>query len=191
MKTIADSQDFAKAHKRQRTYKDCPPELVEKYRGRLPDVLLDTWAASGFQEFSNGFLWTVNPDEFRDVVEDFVPQSQAESADVIFRTAFGDLVTSYKGKLYHFSAVTMRSDDLPGPLGRIMDLYFGQKRFLDAIFFFSMFKKALKRLGAPAEDEVYALVPARAMGGEIAAENLEKANLRVYLNYLSQLQSKD
>lgn len=191
MTTLADSTDFSKAHKRQRTYKACPPELIAKYRGRLPDVLVNTWEASGFQEFSDGFLWTVNPDELRDVAADFPNNFQTEFIDVIFRTAFGDLIVSHKGKLYHLSAVTMRSDSLPDRLEHVLALHFGQKRFLDAIFFLNMFKKGLKRLGAPAEDEVYALVPAPAMGGDITADNLEKAKLRVYLNFLAQLQSKD
>lgn len=41
MTTLADSTDFSKAHRRQRTYKACPPELIAKYRGRLPDVLVN------------------------------------------------------------------------------------------------------------------------------------------------------
>ena len=191
MTTFADSLEFSKAHQRQRTYKACPPELIAKYRGRLPDVLVNTWEASGFQEFSDGFLWTVNPDELRDVAADFANNFQTEFIDVIFRTAFGDLITSHKGKLYHLSVVTMLGDSLPDRLEHVLELHFAQKRFLNSIFFMNMFKKGLKRLGAPAEDEVYALVPAPAMGGSIAAENLQKAKLRVYLNYLAQLQSKD
>ncbi|RKH05773.1 DUF1851 domain-containing protein [Corallococcus sp. CA053C] len=185
MTTLADSKDFSKAHQRQRTYKACPPELIAKYRGRLPDVLVNTWEVSGFQEFSDGFLWTVNPDELRDVAADFASTFQTEFIDVIFRTAFGDLIVSHKGKLYHLSVVTMLSDSLPDRLEAVLDLHFGQKVFLNSIFFLNMFKKGLKRLGAPTEDEVYALVPAPAMGGDITADNLQKAKLRVYLNYLA------
>jgi hypothetical protein len=189
MTTLADSTDFSKVHKKQRTYQVCPPALIAKYRGRLPDVLVNTWEASGFQSFSDGFLWTVNPDALRDVAAEFKNQFETEHIDVMFRTAFGDLIVSHKGKLYHLSAVTMLSDALPDRLESVLDLHFGQKMFLDSIFFFNLFKKGLKRLGAPEEDEVYALVPAPAIGGEITADHLQKAKLRVYLNYLAQLSS--
>lgn len=191
MKTLADFPEFSKAHKKQRTYQNCAPALAAKYRGRLPDVLVNTWEASGFQSFSGGFLWTVNPDDLRDTAADFKNNFEIELIDVIFRTGLGDLIVAHKAKLYHLSAVTMRSSSLPDPLESIIDLYFGQKMLLDSIFFMNLFKKGLKRLGEPAEDEVYALVPAPAIGGDIAADNLQKAKLQVYLNYLAQLTSND
>lgn len=189
MTTIADQQGFNKAHKRQRQYKACPPDLIDKYRGRLPDLLIDTWAAFGFQEFSDGFLWSVNPDEFRDIVRDFLYDFQVELVDVIFRTAFGDMIISYQGKLIHFSAVMMRHDTLPDNLGAVLELHLALPQSLKAIFFFDLFKKALKKLGAPSEDEVYAFAPAPMLGGDISVDNLSKGNLRTYLHFLSQLQS--
>jgi hypothetical protein len=113
--------------------------------------------------------------------------NQVDDAGVIFRTALGDMVVSHKGKLFHFSAVTMQSDKLTDNLAIVLRLYFGVKQPLNDLFFFNMYKKALKRLGPPAEDEVYALVPAPAAGGKITADHLEKAKLRVHLNYLAQL----
>jgi hypothetical protein len=187
MTTIADLPDFNKTHKRQRGYKPCPPEAIAKYRGRLPDLLVDTWAAAGFQDFSDGFLWSVNPDEFRDVVAGFVHDDQLENVDVMFRTGLGSLILAHKGKLFHFSAITMATLALPDSLEIVLDLYFSERMSLNDIFFLNLYKKGLKRLGPPAEDEVYALVPAPAIGGEIVADHLQKANLRVYLDYLSQL----
>ena len=147
MTTIADQDDFNKAHKRQRTYKACPPELIEKYRGRLPDLLVDTWVAFGFQNFSDGFLWSVNPDEFRELISNFLYDFQGDRVDVMFRTAFGDMLISYKGKLINFSAATMRHSNLPDSLEAVLGLHLGQPTFLDSIFFFDLFKKALKKLG--------------------------------------------
>ncbi|OFA06902.1 GAD-like domain-containing protein [Duganella sp. HH101] len=191
MTTITDLPAFSKAHKRQRSYQPCPAETIAKYRGRLPDVLVDSWQEHGFQEFSDGFLWTVNPDDYRDVIANFVHGYQIDDLDVILRTGLGDMIVSHKGKLFYFSVVTMVSMPLPDSLEPVLGLHLSQPALVNGIFFLSMYKKALKRLGPPAEDEVYALVPAPAIGGEVAADHLQKAKLRVYLDYLAQLQSRE
>lgn len=108
MMTIQHLADFSRAHGQSHTYKPCPPTVIEKYQPLLPEILTDTWREAGFQVFSGGFLWSVNPDEFRDIIADFLHDYQIQDVHVMFRTAFGDMILSYKGKFYHFSVVTMR-----------------------------------------------------------------------------------
>lgn len=191
MNTIVDLPFFGKAHKKHASYRPCPPELISKYRGRLPDLLVDSWASHGFQNFSDGFLWSVDPDQYRPLAAGFVHAEQLDDIDVMFRTAFGDMLISHLGRMFHFSALTMESDDVPNVLEALLEYGLSQPSALNSLYFFKLYKQALKRLGPLAEDEVYALVPARPLGGEIALDNLEKANLAVYLDILSQLQSPD
>jgi len=190
MTSIVDLPYFGKAHSKKHTYKECPPEVVQKYRGRLPDILIETWTAFGFQEFSNGFLWSVNPDEFRDVIADFLYSDQIDLANVVFRSGLGDMIVSYEGSLVHFSAVTMRHAKMAGTLESILEMDLSHPQSLSSIFFYNMYKSALKKLGKPSEDEMFGLVPAPAIGGEIRADNLQKVNLRIYMNYLAQLQPR-
>lgn len=187
MTIIADIPEFKNVHKKASTYKACPPDVVQKYRGVLPDLLTDTWQAAGFQSFSNGFLWSVNPDEYRAVISDFLYDFQIEDVHVAFRTAFGDMILWFQGQFYHFSAVTLRHGAMTGTLELILEMYLGRRRSLNDIFFFDLFRKAYKRLGPPTEEEVYGFFPAVPLGGEIAAENLQKVNLRAHLAFLSEL----
>jgi hypothetical protein len=75
-KTLRDLPDFAKAHKRFVTYRACPPATVERYRGLVRDIITSSWAKHGFEEIGNGFLWTVDPDDDRDVVLHLLSQLQ-------------------------------------------------------------------------------------------------------------------
>ncbi|HEV7994558.1 MAG TPA: GAD-like domain-containing protein [Gemmatimonadaceae bacterium] len=190
MTSLADLPQFTKVHKKVRSYQPCPPELVQKYRGRLPEILVETWERFGFQEFSDGFLWSVNPDEFRDVISEFLYDYQSEFVDVVFRTAMGDMIIAYKGELVHFSAVTMRHGRMTGSLESVLEMDLGQPQFLKSIFFFDLFKIARKKLGSLSPDEMYGLVPPVSLGGEITPENLQKVDLRRHLHDLARSQTR-
>ncbi|MDD1605667.1 MAG: DUF1851 domain-containing protein [Methylococcaceae bacterium] len=187
MTTIAQLTCFNEFHKNVSTYKICPSEVIEKYSGILPELLIATWKETGFQNFSNGFLWSVNPDEYRNIISDFLHDYQIDDVHVIFRTAFGDMILFYKGIFYHFCIVTMRHSKLTGTLDAILEMDMAQKYFLDSIFFFNLFKKAKKNLGELTEDEVYGFFPALPLGSAILVENLQKVNLCAHLHFLSQL----
>lgn len=186
MMTLAQLTDFNKVHKKAGTYKRCPPEVIERYQGILPEILTATWKESGFQVFSEGFLWSVNPDEFRDVVAGFVHEYQIEDVHVIFRTAFGDMILSYRNKFYHFCAVTMNHGELMGSLNAILEVHLAEIEFLNSVFFFDLFKKAKKKLGEISEDEVYGFFPAIQAGGDLVVENLRIVNLLSHLHLLAQ-----
>jgi hypothetical protein len=42
---------------------------LKKYRGKLPDLLLDYWEHEGWNGHANGLLWTVNPDDYAGILE--------------------------------------------------------------------------------------------------------------------------
>jgi hypothetical protein len=186
MKTLSDLSDFSRTHKDVRTYEPAPPELVEQYANVLPDILINTWKESGFQSFSRGFLWTVNPNEYRDIIAEFVYEYQVNDLNVVFRTAFGDMIFAYRKKLYHFSAVTMRHSELTGALEAVLEIHLAEREFLNSIFFFNLFKQAMKKLGEVSVDEVYGFFPVLPLGGELDIDNVRKVNLRAHLHLLSQ-----
>ena len=188
MKTLRDILAFNKLHKNARTYMECPEEVIVKYEGVLPSIITNSWKIYGFEEMSSGFLWTVNPDEYREYVASFVYPEQLPDVNVIMRTGLGCMILQYRNKFVHFSAVTMRHNALDRPFELVLDLDLGERQFLNSIFFFDLFEKALKRLGPISEEEVYGLVPAPALGGTLDAEHLQKMNLASYLDYLAELQ---
>jgi len=69
-------------------------ETFNKYRGKLPDKLLEYWREFGFCGCGEGRLWMVDPAAFEDVVEAWLEDTPLAGSDhyhVFARTAFGEL----------------------------------------------------------------------------------------------------
>jgi hypothetical protein len=73
---------------------EVPVASIEKWRGKLPDQLLTNWQEEGWCGYANGLFWTVDPDDYEDIVDEWledIPLEQLDAFHVIARTAFGDL----------------------------------------------------------------------------------------------------
>jgi len=69
-------------------------ETFNKYRGKLPDKLLEYWREFGFCGYEEGLFWVVDPEEFEDVVEarlEDTPLAGLDNYHVIAWSAFGKL----------------------------------------------------------------------------------------------------
>ena len=185
--TFNDLSHFSKLHKVSETYKPCPKELVDKYRNVLPEIIIATWEQFGFQKFSNGFLWSVNPDEFREIAGDFLHNYQIPEVYVLFRTGFGDLILLYRSKAFHLSALTLKHGQLAGTIDLVLEIHLGQRDSLNSVFFYKEFKEARKRLGDITEEEAYTPVPVIPLGGTFDVASMQKVNLQAHLHFLSQL----
>jgi hypothetical protein len=170
-----------------------PPSQCEKvsasslkaYAGKLPGELLEEWKQTGWCAYGDGLLWTVNPEDFADILPDWI--ENAEGAYAFLRTGFG-------GIYYWNGSEANYVDVLFGGVWSLfdtMELNFNEMlcddTYLDDVIRRQEFKEALPRLGAPARDECYAFVPAIALGGAVESENLERAKLREHLAILAQL----
>ena len=160
-------------------------DVIERYRGRLPDDLLAEWQATGWCSYANGFLWLVDPAEFDGVLEQWLPD--ASSCLVFMRTAFASL-------LYWDGADAVFLDVTAGdttPIFDEMDLVFNgtlcRKPFLDDVMDRDYFQEALPRLGRPSSDECYAFMPPKALGGSGSPDTLHKVKLREHLEFLAAL----
>ena len=182
---------------------EVPVASIEKWRGKLPDQLLTYWQEEGWCGYANGLFWTVDPDDYEDIVDEWLEDSPLEQLDafhVIARTAFGDL--------YLWGEKTGASTDVSCSIHVITALSKDLKRKLKdpdfyARTFFSnkspdhcdlndesglpLFARALKKLGPLAPDEMYGFEPAIVLGGKMQLENLAKLKLDVHLTILRQL----
>ena len=83
LQRVAPGQQYAAADE----------EALAKYRGVLPDSLLDFWREEGWCSYAEGLFWTVNPDDYAWLVEGWIKPLEGMPDDcyfVIARTAFGD-----------------------------------------------------------------------------------------------------
>jgi len=174
--------------------RDAPPSRIERYRGKLPDRLLDYWQESGWCGYGDGLFWTVDPHEYEPVLEAWIgdtPLMEQDAYHIIARSAFGKLYfwgekTGYSLQLfapgaYCFPAASrsIRNIDLE------MQVFFGMQS-RKANDYLQMFSATLKKLGPLKQDELYGFVPALAFGGESSVDHLEKVKAVEHLVLLAQ-----
>lgn len=176
---------------------------VERYRGVLPDKLLQYWQELGWSGFADGLFWLVNPEDYDHLVAIWLEDTPFESLDTyraIARSAFG--------KLYVWGEKTNRSFTISCPTHAIIALESKVKTCapnVDSVVkgFFgmaskedydlkdmgdkSLFTQALRTLGPLGPDEVYGFEPALIAGGEWSVNNLAKLNLDIHLTILRQM----
>jgi hypothetical protein len=182
--------------------KDVPAEKIEKFRGELPDKLLEYWQEHGWCGYAQGLLWTVDPDEWEGALEAWIGDTKLMKLDgfhVIARSAFGELVVWGKNTGQSLKIVPAYAQAFPG-----FDAETFARRGADKdlqLFFSSssrdtydlkdaddqpLFERALTKLGTLDHDTMYGFVPALALGGEPSLERLQKLNAKVHLEILAQ-----
>jgi hypothetical protein len=176
--------------------REVPASSIDRYRGKLPDQLLDYWQEHGWCGYADGLLWTVNPQEYEPALEAWIGGTSFMEGDayhLIARGALGDLYFwgERSGHSLTISAPTAlaapRESRLTGektPLG-VRTFFSGMTRQYND--FNDLFTPALKKLGRLKYDEMYGFVPALALGGPATLDHLQKAKAVEHLVLLAQL----
>jgi hypothetical protein len=175
---------------------EVPVSSIERYRGKLPNQLLEYWAEHGWCGYGDGIFWIVNPQEYEGVVASWLEGTKFEAFDtyhLIARSAFGDL--------YLWGEKTGASLKITSLLSRYTthrSIYTGEQmdkglrsfllsRQVDSNDYGDLFKPAKKKLGTLRHDEMYGFVPALMFGGPDTLDHLEKVKAVEHLTLLSQI----
>lgn len=176
--------------------REIPDSSIQRYRGVLPDQLLEYWREHGWCGYGDGIFWMVNPQEYDGVVASWLEGTEFETTDnyhVIARSAFGDL--------YLWGEATGASLKITSILSRYSvhrSMYVGDKMDKGVQAFMvskrigtndygDLFKPALKKLGRLGPDEMYGFIPAFMLGGPDDLKHLEKVKIVEHLIFLSQI----
>ena len=107
-----------------------PTEVLKKYQEQLPEELIELWKEDGFCGYFEGFWWTINPDDFTWLLDEW---KWLEVKGIPFlRTACGDVAfmdKNHRGNLYiHLINFTDRKlEYLPGDdWGQFTRYYFNE-----------------------------------------------------------------
>ncbi|MFR0675024.1 GAD-like domain-containing protein [Enterobacterales bacterium AW_CKDN230030176-1A_HGKHYDSX7] len=173
-----------------------PLARLAHYSQRLPERLLGYWHDHGWTGHADGIFWIVNPAEYEDVVRSWLEGTEFETKDtyhVIARTAFGGLylwgektghALKIESLLSRYCAQDLGTTEVN--LDRESQIFFLAPS-VEGSDFFSLFRRARKKLGLLKSDEMYGFVPALMLGGSEELENLEKVKIIEHLIFLSQL----
>jgi hypothetical protein len=167
------------------------PELLDRYRGRLPDSLLGFWRIAGFGVWQNGYFQFCNPDRYRPVVnmifgndKDFSP----EVSHCIGFSAFGRLLVWNQGlhvinidTLFHhvlasdyFKPTPKVSDEIKiGTAVSSIDDSVNDPPDKNGK---DMYKRALKASGPLRYGQIYAPKLHPALGGPLEVDNFRAAS---------------
>ncbi|MDB5995383.1 MAG: glutamyl-tRNA amidotransferase [Pseudomonas sp.] len=175
---------------------EVPATSIERYRGKLPNLLLKYWAEHGWCGYGDGIFWIVNPQEYEGVVASWIGGTKFEERDtyhLIARSAFGDLylwgektgfslkITSCNSKCF-VQEFEITSDEMDRELQNF--LLSTEVEYND---FDDLFKPARKKLGTLRHDEMYGFVPALMFSGPDTLDHLEKVSAVEHLILLSQI----
>ena len=177
---------------------------VEKYRGILPDRLLEYWQEIGFSGYLDGLFWIVNPADYDDVLERFLESTDFPELDtyhVIARDAWGSLHL-WGEKTGDSLAITSMNNWMRTRQGYTSDIAKGEaNKCIELFFAFTkpknentqaengkpMFESAFKAHGELAEDELFAFNPFLFMGGNKTVKDISKENIFVHLNLIADM----
>lgn len=182
---MSQFKQFEKKHGRPAQCVKPPAATLKAYAGKLPDELLQYWKETGWCAYSDGLLWTVNPDDYKAVLAEWLEKPTGAYAFV--RSAFGHIIY-WDGENAQLLDVL---DGVVAELAFSMNLTFNavlcEDSYLDAVLKRDLFEEALPKLGPPARDECYGFHPAIALGGPGTADTLRKVKLREHLALLAQV----
>ncbi|MDE7399801.1 MAG: DUF1851 domain-containing protein [Oscillospiraceae bacterium] len=180
-------------------YADVPEEVIEKYRGRVPDDFISLWREYGFCTTEDGYYKIVNPDDYADIWEDLFENAEDAGTVVVMVTAMADLIfydssTLNSTLFYDNNSMLCYADIRHQNVHAICDdfsMTMGDMRtydFRSDELSWDLYEKAVQTLGVPAYDECFGYEPLLSLGGKEKVENLRKVNLMVHLDIVSQMQ---
>jgi hypothetical protein len=164
--------------------KDIPLTDLEQIKSEVPDELFQV-LQSGEGSFMNGFLWIVNPKEYK-VLTDDLYNPVHPPAICFARDAFGSLFL-WEGNAIIYVDVNNSKQEV---IGKKINVFFNLKLtdsgFLDERTSYTEFLKAKMSLGEIKDDECFGYFPLIGMGGSSRIENLKKVKIKEYLSIVAQ-----
>lgn len=199
-------EDFAYFIKKfgEATYIDkVPANSIEKYEGVLPNQLLHYWKTEGWCSYGSGLFWTVNSDDYKVLVQQWLEGTHYPKIDkyyCIARSAFGVLYVW--GEKYNqsfiiscpinvivaFDKKLMKANSHPDNSIKSFFASSDLDRFdLSGLNKRKLFKPTFKKLGHLKSNEVYAFAPSLVAGGSPVVDNIEKEDLFIHLSILREM----
>lgn len=189
------------------TSKPASEETLNKYRGILPNKLLEYWQTYGFCGFKDGLLWLTNPEEYDDILEEWLPEEKLEKHRfyVIARSGWGELFVwepTY-GNKYAIDPllgwITEGNSDedwiSEGKTDKALEWFItGQKpTFLDKTNSNeeSLFELSVERFGGLSDNEIFTFIPFLFAGGKQELEAVRKVDLFVHYDIVRQMKEPE
>lgn len=157
-----------------------PQEIIDRYKDKVPEQMVEFWKTYGFGSFQRGYLKSINPDEWIDVLQEI--SNHFRDGVPLFATAMGDFIV-WDGKSVQDFKVCYDDIDIisSGMKFFFGDLYDEDDYTMKNDFKWDPYIEALEKYGSVSYNECFGYTPLLALGGSEKVENLEKVKLREYI----------
>lgn len=176
-------------------------EVGGYFRGKLPNRLLGYWREYGFAGFAQGLFWTVNPQDYQELLDKWLSQTTLfgrENFHVIARSAFGELYIRGDKSLSTTVINPHLNNILPGDVENSPPTHEQQERGIGIFFEIKnkeyvdyddknnkgLFQRCLKKHGTLSNDEMYTFSTPLALGGSADINNIYKVKILEQLSIL-------
>lgn len=166
-------------------FSDVNSDIIQRYEGILPDEMISLWKEKGFGTFYNGYLKTINPDDYKQLIEK--SYFQWDVSIPIFATAFGDILTWEKNKYVGIVKYRYGNNDvISSGFEFFFDIISDEECAYD-YFTVDDYNKAIKIHGTLEYDECFGYFPLLAMGGKKSIDNIKKVKIREHIALITSM----
>jgi len=151
------------------------PEVIEAYRGRVPDEMIELWETYGYGSFAEGYIRVIDPREYEAGVGDLLGKTTGRRLSIpLFVTGFADIIAWEEPDM--LIEIRFRSGETRGVGSKISTMTdiiaLDGVEELDDNFDWKLFPEAVAAHGPLAHDESFGFVPYLSLGGPKRVENL-------------------
>ena len=169
--------------------KEMPKEIIEKYKGQVPDEVIEIWKNYGLGSFLNGYLRVINPDDYKELVEE--TYFRGKESIPLFVTAFADVITWQENR--YIGIIFYKEEDFD-IMASGMDFFFSdiytEESFRKEFFDLKLYEKAVKRYGELEYNQSFCFVPLLGLGGKKSVDNLDKGDTLTHIYLITELVGK-
>jgi len=159
--------------------------IIEKYSGVVPPEMIDFWKEYGFGTFAKGFLKSINPDEYQELLEkSYISKSNKYTP--ILATALGDILVvkefTYLEEGEYFDIYIIRyrygRDQMVCGAEELFDAIFNINYYTNSFLWGDYIEAVLEHDVIPEYDECYGYVPLLGLGGSKSIETMELVGIK-------------
>jgi len=163
-------------------------ENLNSIKQYLPEDLF-VFLKKGKGSYMDGFLWIVNPIEYKDIVDEvYLP---LRNPSICFaRDAFGNLYLWEDSSIIYVDINHSKQEVVGRKTSVFFDLKMTDKGFLEKRLQYNNFLEAKKILGELQSDECFGYEPLLGLGGVEKIRNLKKVKIREYISITAQALGK-
>lgn len=187
-------QPFVDRHPPHGEMKKADAATLERYRGLLPEALLELWREVGFGFYGGGLIQVIHPDTYRQILWKWLLLDEEDWSRLpIALTSFGEILY-YRNLSFddaedvswvnpHLSEIEV----VAWSLDEFFNAWLGAEETVDSFLQPKRFARALESRGPLEPDEMYYFMPALRLGGNANTGAIERGDAAVQLEILYQL----